>query len=109
MIPMLLGFQSIDLNKNSNNSDTTKITVIGKAIVNKNQAAVLTDDSLLYYLDGIHNWDVKYKGEKVKVTGELKIPPPPVRKNPDPNITIIPQPRFRDGETIKNAKWKLVE
>jgi len=100
---------SVNLNQCSNNPDTTKITVVGTAIVNKHQAAVLTDDSLLYYLDGIDDWDVKYKGKRVKVTGKLLTLGPPVTKNPNPTITIHPQPRLRDGIILKKAKWRLVE
>ena len=106
---MLLTLFSVDLNKCSNNPDTTKITVVGTAIVNKHQAAVRTDDSLLYYLDGIDDWDVKYKGKRVKVTGKLLTLGPPVTKSPDPRITAPPQPRLRDGIILKKAKWRLVE
>jgi len=100
---------AINLNKCSNNPDTTKITVVGTAIVIKHHAAVRTDDSLLYYLWGIWDWDVKYKGKRVKVTGKLFTLGPPVTKNPDPDVTAIPQPRLRDGIYIKKAKWRLLE
>ena len=100
---------SINLNQCSNNPDTTKITVVGTAIVNKHQAAVRTDDSLLYYLDGIDDWDVKYKGKRVKVTGKLFTLGPPVTKSPNPEITARPVPRLRDGIYIKKAKWRLVK
>jgi hypothetical protein len=100
---------SITLNKCSNNPDTTKITVVGTAIVIKSHAAVRTDDSLIYYLDGISNWDVKYKGKRVKVTGIIKEFPPPVVKSPNPKITAPPQPRLRDGILIKKTNCRLVE
>ncbi len=99
---------AIDFNECSHNRDSTKVTVIGTAIVIKNQAAVLTDDSLLYYLDGIGNWDVKYKGKRVKVTGRLVTLNDPVLKHPDPDITISLQPRLRDGMIIKMIKVRLV-
>jgi hypothetical protein len=108
-ISMLLIFFSVDLNKCSNNPDTAKITAVGTAIVIKHQAAVRTDDSLLYYLDGIDDWDVKYKGKRVKVTGKLLTLGPSVIKNPNPTITIHPQPRLRDGIILTKAKWRLVE
>lgn len=108
-ILMLHSLLSVNLNQCSNNPDTAKITVVGTAIVIKHQAAVRTDDSLLYYLNGIDDWDVKYKGKRVKVTGKLFTPGPPVIKNPNPTITIHPQPRLRDGIILKNAKWKLVK
>jgi len=107
---MLLNFHSVDLNCCSNNRDTTKITVVGRAIFIKGHAAVRTDDSLLYYLDGIVDWDVKYKGKRVEVTGKLvKKEYAPFLKSPNPEITAIPQPRLRDGKYLKKAKWRLVE
>lgn len=108
-ILMVHSLFSINLNQCSNNLGTTKITVVGTAIVNKHQAAVRTDDSRLYYLDGIDDWDVKYKGKRVKVTGkELKLAPP-VTKSPNPRITAFVQPRLRDGIILKKAKWRLVK
>ncbi len=104
---MVHSLLSVNLNQCSNNPDTTKITVVGTAIVIKNQAAVRTDDNLLYYLDGIWDWDVKYKGKRVKVTGIIKEFPPV--KSKDPRIKMIPQPRLRDGVLIKKTKWRLVE
>lgn len=100
---------SINMNHCNNGPDTNKITIIGTAIVIKNHAAVRTDDSLLYYLYGISNWDVEYKGNRVKVIGKLFKLGPPATKNPNPEITAYPQPRLRDGRYLKNAKWKLVE
>lgn len=100
---------AIDFNECSNNRDSTKVTVIGTAIVIKHHAAVLTDDSLLYYLDGIDDWDEKYKGKRVKVTGKLVTKEyTAVERNPDPNITAVPQPRLRDGIIIKKIKVRLV-
>ena len=106
---MLHSLFSINLNQCSNNRDTTKITVVGTAIVIKHQAAVRTDDSLLYYLDGIDDWNVKYKGKRVKVTGQLLTLGPPVTKSPNPKITAPPQPRLRDGIILTKAKWRLAE
>jgi len=105
---MLHSLLSINLNQCSNNPDTTKITVVGTAIVIKHHAAVRTDDSLLYYLDGIWDWDLKYKGKRVKVTGIIKEFPSTVKSN-NPRINITPQPRLRDGILIKKTKCRLVE
>ncbi len=108
---MVHSLLSVNLNQCSNNPDTTKITVVGTAVDIKHHAAVLTDDSLLYYLDGIDHWDVKYMGKRVKVTGKLvatKVYPP--AKNSNPNITPQPrlQPQLHDGIILKKAKWRLV-
>jgi hypothetical protein len=100
----------VNLNECSKNPDTTKITVVGTAIVIKSHAAVRTDDSLLYYLDGISNWDEKYIGKRVKVTGKVVIREDPFGlRSTNPNITARPQPRLRDGIYIKKAKWRLVK
>ena len=106
---MLLSFHSVDLNNCNSSPNGHRITVVGTAIVLKHQAAVRTDDSLLYYLDGIDDWDVKYKGKRVKVTGIIKEFGPPVLKSPDSRITAPPQPRLRDGILIKKTKCRLVE
>ena len=109
-ISLLLTLFSGDLNKCNNNPNNRRITVVGTAIVIKHHAAVRTDDSLLYYLDGIWDWDVKYKGKRVKVTGKLVTKEyPPIGKSPYPEITARPVPRLRDGIILKKAKWRLVE
>jgi len=96
-----------NLNNCSNNRDTTKITVVGRAVEIKLHAGVKTDDSLIYYLEGVIDWDVKYLGKRVKVTGYLVPVVPPVLKIPGSNVT--PQPRLRDGRYLKKAKWRLVK
>lgn len=78
-------------------------------MVYKHQAGIETEDGRRYYLKGIDDWDAKYKGKKVKVTGKLTTLPPPVTKSPYPEITASPQPRVRDGEYLEKAKWKLVK
>lgn len=108
-ILMLHSLIFVNLNQCKNDTGAKKITVIGTALVIKHHAAVRTDDSLLYYLHGIDDWDAKYKGKKVKVTGKLMTLPPPVTKNPNPLITAAVQPQVRDGEYLKKAKWKLVK
>jgi uncharacterized protein YlxP (DUF503 family) len=108
-ILMMHSLFSINVNKCSNNQDATKITVVGIAIVIKHHAAVQTDDSLLYYLDGIDNWDVKYKGKRVKVTGKLVIQEYHPIKSSNPEITVIAQPRLGNGRLITKPKWRLVQ
>jgi len=103
---MLHSFFSVSLNNCSDNRDTT-ITVVGRTFVNKFQAAVKTDDSLVYYLEGIYGWDEKYLGKRVKVKGKLlPILPPQVLI---PGSYHTRQPRLRDGRFLKKAKWKLIK
>ena len=99
----------VNFNQCGNNTRANKIAVIGTAIVHKNQAAVVADNGSRYYLMGESDWDVKYKGRKVKVKGTLVTLGPPATKSPNPLITAPPQPRLRDGKHIEKAKWKLVE
>ena len=108
-ILMVHSFFSPNLYTCVNNQDTSKLTVVGIAIVNKAQAAVRTEDSVLYYLYGVDDWDVKFKGKKVKVTGEVMTLGEPVTKSPNPAILAPPQPYLRDGVYLIKAKWKLVK
>jgi hypothetical protein len=112
LISMLLVFHSIGLNKCNDNPDAPKITVVGEAFNMKHRAGVQTDDRRKYYLDGIESWELKYVGKRVKVTGKLfprEDYTPPIPKITDTSIRMTPQPRVRDGDTIKKAKWRLVE
>ena len=61
MISILLSFPSVDLNNSSYRKDTTKITVVGRAFVNKFSAGVMTNDNFIYYLDGVGYWKEKYR------------------------------------------------
>ena len=63
-------------------------------------------DKIIYLLDGLDEWDEKYYGKKVKVTGRLKIE---VHKKR--SIEGGPQVQERVGTIaiIKRPKWSLVE
>ena len=101
---------SLNLNRCSTSEDSTKISVIGTAVVIKSHAAVKTDDSLIYYLDGITKWDEKYLGNRVKVVGKkFSKDKLVVLKSPNPKIKARPQPHLRDGFYLRNAKWKLIK
>ncbi len=109
LILTLLPFFSVDLNKCNNNPNERRITVIGTAIVIKNDAVVRTDDSLLYYLDGIYYWDDEYLGKRVKVTGKLFIKEYHEKKKTNTEITAIGQHDYGTRKVIKKPKWSLVE
>lgn len=68
-----------------------------------------TDDSLLYYLDGIYYWEDEYLGKRVKVNGKLFIKEYHEKKNNTPEITAIPQRHYSSRKIIKKPKWSLVE
>jgi hypothetical protein len=107
-ISMLLTFLSVDLNKCRSNPGENEIIVVGTALVLKHHAAVRTDDSILYVLDGIDDWKDKYLGKRVKVTGELLIKEYEYTERND-SIKIIPQEDYSTQRIIKKPKWSLVE
>ena len=109
LLSTLLSFFSVDFNKCSNNSKESKITVVGKALVLKNNAFVLTDDSLKYFLDGVYDWDEKYLSKRIKVTGKLVIEKYEYQKSKDTIVTAIPQQRYGVWRIIKKPRWTLVE
>jgi len=108
-ISSILTLLSFDLKKCCHCVIEKRITVIGTAIVLKNDAAVRTDNNLLYYLDGINDWDKEYLGKKVMVTGKLIVKKYHFHKSSNPEITAIPQQRLGTWNIIKKAKWSLVE
>lgn len=93
----------------TNNKHQHRVTVVGTALVIKNYAAVRTDDSVLYYLDGIYEWEKSYLGKRVKVTGKLSLKEYREQQNIDPSITAIPQRDYGTQKIIKKPRWRLVE
>jgi hypothetical protein len=110
-ISLLASFFSFDLSNGNNCSTKRKITVMGTAIVIKNDAAVRADDGSVYFLDGIFEWEEKYFGKRVKVSGKLVIVEYPIKRRPTTNdsITMTPQRRLGTWKIIKKPKWGLVE
>jgi hypothetical protein len=108
LMSALLPFLSVGYNKCSNNTTESKITVVGKALVVKHNAYVLTDDSLRYYLDGIDDWDEQHLGKRIRVTGRLVIVEYKSEKSKHSEITAIPQQRVGVWKIIKKPKWILV-
>jgi hypothetical protein len=109
LILIVHSFILVGLNQCRSEKGAKKISVIGTAMVYKHHAGIETEDGRRYYLQGIDDWGAKYKGKKVKVTGKLITLPPPVIKNPNPAIKASVQPKVRDGEYLKNAKWRLIK
>jgi len=105
---MLISFLSVDLNKCKNNPGENEITVVGMALVLKHTAAVRTNDSILYILDGIDDWKEKYLGKRVKVTGKLVIKKYENTERND-SIKILTQERRGIWRIIVKPKWRLVE
>lgn len=87
-----------------------KITVLGTAVVIKNDAAVRTDNNDVYFLDGIFDWDEKYNGKRIKVTGKLIIKNYTLkRRDLSDSITVLPQRQLGVWKIIKKPKWSLIE
>lgn len=102
-------FFSLDMTRCQVDSNKRRIVVVGRAIVLKHDAAVRTDDSLLYYLDGVDDWDDKFKGHRVRVTGKLVVKDYPLVMNPDTTFTAIPQQRRGRWKILEKPRWSLVE
>jgi hypothetical protein len=99
----------IHVDSATNNKHQHRVTVVGTALVIKNYAAVRTGDSVLYYLDGIYEWEESYLGKRVKVTGKLSLKEYREQENIDPSITAIPQRDYATQKIIKKPRWRLVE
>lgn len=108
LLSILVSFFSFEKNKSSNDSNEETIKVIGRAIVLKHDAAIMTDDSVRYYLNGIDHWSKKYLGKRVEVTGKLVIKKYEVEKSTNPAITVTPQQRLGTWRIIESPKWRLV-
>lgn len=108
-LSILITFFSLDLSNGYNYQLNHKITVIGTAVVMKHDAAVRTDDNLLYYLNGLNEWDDKIRGKRIKVTGRLVIKKYESKKSANPNITAIPQQRLDVWKIIMKPEWSLVK
>lgn len=55
------------------NMKNKPITIIGKAENGKGGALVLTQDGTVYYLEGIHSWDVSMEHVEIEVAGTLYV------------------------------------
>jgi len=109
---MLLIFHSVDLKQCSKNPGEQKITVVGEAIAVMDRIGVQADNKRRYYLivkdRDQHQWIETYVGKRIKVTGIL-VPRKDSVNLPWTDSTTLLQPKIKDGDTIRNARWKLVE
>ena len=104
---MFIFFTAVS-NKHEGNFNQKRITVIGKAVVMKHYAAVRTDDSVFYFLEGKDDWDDKHLGKRVKVSGRLYIKVwHDAKKSENPEITAIPQLTLWCLENVKKAKMEF--
>lgn len=94
----------------SKNPGEHKITVVGDAIAIMDRVGVESDDQRRYYLvvKDRHKWAEEYLGKRIKVTGIL-VPRKDNSREPYSDTAAVTQPRLRDGDTIRNARWKIVE
>ena len=88
------------------NTVMKKVTIIGKALDDKGDAVVITDKPRKkYFLEGLDEWDEKYYGKKVKVTGELVIE---IHENHSTDSVWV-QEYVGKMLIIKKPKWELVK
>jgi hypothetical protein len=110
IISLLPALDSADCSKYDHSANGHRITVTGTAIVIKNDAAVRTADGNIYYLDGVFEWEEKYEGRRVRITGKLVIKKYGLkRRDTDDPISVLPQRRLGTWKIIKKPKWSLVE
>ena len=77
-----------------------RITVIGKAVDDKEYAVVITPDHKKYFLDGVEEWETKYHGKQVIVTGTLFI-------EKHDSLPFYVQGYVGIMLILKKPKWKL--
>ena len=87
-----------------------KITVVGEAIAMKDRVGVKTDDKRRFYLvvKDRHQWVEEYAGKRIEVTGIL-VPRKDTTRSVIVDTLVIRTPKLKDGHTIRNARWKVVD
>jgi uncharacterized membrane protein YcgQ (UPF0703/DUF1980 family) len=45
--------------------------ITGKSMEAKAGAVIVTDENIIYYIDGLDYWEKKYSGKKIKVIGKI--------------------------------------
>lgn len=102
----------LNLKQCSKNPGERKITVVGKAIAIKDNVGVQTDDKRRYYLvvKDWHQWVKVYAGKRIEVTGIL-VPRKDTTRAAffDDTLVTFRTPKLKDGDTIRNARWKVVD
>lgn len=59
--------------KNKHTAVESRITVTGNTQNIAGHAAVVTDSTGFFYVDGMQTWEDSWLGQKVKITGDLEI------------------------------------
>jgi len=81
------------------------IVVIGTAWNAKGGAIVVTKKEAVYYVRGLVDWDKKFYGKKVKLTGKLVLVDHPKRGKDQPLV----QDMEGTQRIVEDAKWELVK
>ena len=101
----ILSFSCTILKQSSNNM-SKMITVVGTALDDKGYAILIVDtpNRKKYFLDGLEEWDKKYYGKKVKVTGRLVVE----KHEKQSTDSVWIQEYVGTMQLIKKPKWSLV-
>jgi hypothetical protein len=101
---IMLGFLLGDAKNFEDNLANKRITIVGIAQQAKEGAIVISDNGH-YYVDGLDEWDEKYCGKKVKVTGRLIVEVHEARSTYPGEF----QELVGKKAILKKPKWSLVE
>jgi archaellum biogenesis ATPase FlaH len=87
---------------------TKMITTSGIAQNGKGGALLVTDDTTIYYLEGMDTWETSLIGKRIEVTGTLKVETlnEDELKNEQGEYT---QGVAGDKRILVNTKWKQLE
>ena len=97
---------SCNVSKHSSNTMNKRITVIGIALEDKGGAIVITDTPhRKYFIDGLDEWNEKYYGKKIKVTGILVI----YEQEDLSTDSVKIQDVIGNVATLMKPKWGLVK
>jgi len=88
--------------------EKTKVTVIGVAHNSKAGAMILTDNSEVYYIVGLNEWNNKFYEKKVKVSGYLNTENFKEEDLKNEKGEWV-QGMVGDKRSILKAEWELVE
>jgi hypothetical protein len=101
---IILAFLLGDAKSLEDNLTNKRITIVGMAQQAK-EGAIVKSDSGHYYVDGLDEWDEKYYGKKVKVTGRLIVEVHEARSTYPGEFQELAGKKA----TLKRPKWSLVE
>ncbi len=87
------------------NRPLKRITVVGVAEDDKHEAVVVSETGRYYILEGLEEWEERYHGKRVRVTGKLKVE---VHERQSTDSVQV-QERVGTWYIIKNPRWVLAE